>query len=310
MSELKPPKPVEEMTDEEGRAFLEEQMVHVEKLAGKAKARFAMVIKTAQDRLTYADEQLAKIDEVRSKLAEHQDDPEGRYHGINMELLHRVFTATKRMMEIQIHCAKHNMEASENLNPLEETRLMFPEDSAEFMEARSRADVCMTLFYWNDMLHGIDAILRVTVDETAIDSQSEEEEEARKKFADELREAMKADKNLAMLVQQLGNELHETTALLDWAKDTLRSLKDLPAETKRSLLQDPDWAKVNGKAVLLGELGAKVKDYPILAQLIPEVEQAPLPFEPWSEGGATGPLAGGTGRLGQTGKLGSGQLKK
>ncbi|MFP5503335.1 MAG: hypothetical protein ACLGIN_12675 [Candidatus Sericytochromatia bacterium] len=312
MSELKPPKPVEEMTAEEGRAFLEEAIAHIEKQAGKAKQRFATVIKTAGDRLKYAEEQLAKIEEVRQKLADHQDDPEGRYHGVNMELLHRVFTATKKMMEIQIHCATQNMAASETISPLEETRLLFPEDSAEFMEARSRADVCMALFYWNDMLHGIDAIMRVTVNEPVIDCQSTEEEEARAKLADELREAMKADKNLAMLMQQLGSELHETTALLDWAKDTLRSLKDLPAESRRSLLQDPDWAKVNGKVILLGELGTKVKAYPLLAELIPEEEQTPLPFEPWSEGAATGRL-GQTGKLGQTGQLGkpgSGQLTK
>lgn len=295
MQDIKPPKPIEEMSDDEARAYVEGSLAVLESQRDGVKARFAQNIKRAQDRLKYAEGELARVEAAQKQIEPYKDDPEGAFHYTNMELLRRVFASTKRMMEIQVAANQQNLAALEAANLMEgEVKFIFPEDNLEFQEHQARVDVCMGLFNWADAIEGIDGILRAALNEKAIDVQNEEEEAARAAYADEIKAAMKEDRNLAMLVGTLGTELQDTEALFDWAKATLRSLRDLPNEAKRPLLADSDWQKLNGKVLALAELGKKVQPYPVLARTIKASDVGQLPYE----GIPAGELGGGTGKLG------------
>ncbi|MOA63221.1 hypothetical protein D3C78_1888770 [compost metagenome] len=76
------------------------------------------------------------------------------------------------------------------------------------------------------------------------------------------------------------------------------------------MLADPDWQKLNGKAIVLGNLIPKVQAFPQIATFFPPPQAPELPFEQleWKE--ATLPPSGtgrlqGTGRLPGTGRLGT-----
>jgi hypothetical protein len=322
MTDNQAPNPAEpEISEEEARAKLEEAVAYVGKQVSKAKKQFAYNIKLAQDRLAYANKEVEGAKEMRSKLEPHRADPEGAHHYNNSELLVRVYSATKRMMELEVGIHKHNLAVVEDLEKKGEEApdtitgelpLRYPDQDPDYLEARVFLDVHLAMFHVLSHLEGVDLLLRVTSDQKAIEPQSEEEEAQRQAGADALKAAMKDNRELAVLVTQLGNDLAEALALLEWGKATLATIPQLPGPAKKAALEDTDWQKLNGKVVFLGELPAKAQKFPELAGLFPAEEVEPLPYDmvAWADAETA---AGGTGRLrgsvgAQGGASGSGRL--
>lgn len=323
MSEKQAPNPAEqEISEEEARAKLEEAVAFVGKQLTKGKKQFAYNIKLAQDRLAFATKEMEGARELRGKLEPHKNDPEGGMHHQNAELLFRIYGALKRMMEIEVNIHKHNLAALEELEKAgqespdaisDELALRYPEKDADYLEARVFLDVHLATFHLLSHLEGVDLLLRATSpDLKAIEPQDAEQEARLKAAAEELKAAMAGDKELAVGVTQLGNDLQEALALLEWGRATLQTIPQLPAPSKRSTLEDADWQKLNGKVVFLGELPAKAQKFPQLAGLFPPTEQVDLPYDlvNWSDNEPTGRLKGTGPMAAGAGRAGTGPIKR
>lgn len=278
-----------------------------------------------------------KAEEIRSlqaELAKQAASPEKEYAGDTLTIAQRMFEGNQRMLEVQMQYDKRNLALAEQglemmqaaaddpnvwvrlheSGQLTETyKFALPLEDPAYLEARAQMNLYFGLHHWVACVDGIDGILRATVKDTAVVAQDAGEEEGRAKIAQVIGEAMAGNRDLAVLMGQLGSELQETWAYFMWASQTLKGLAGVPAEHKREALLDADWKKLNGKAVLLGSLIQKVQPYPEVAQFFPEPQAPEVPFDQleWQEAPvAPGSRPLGTGRL-STGRLpGTGQLKK
>jgi hypothetical protein len=129
-------------------------------------------------------------------------------------------------------------------------------------------DVALLDYHWFRNRRGLDVVMRAAGVETR-GYEAGDEEAAQAAAAGELKAAMGADTNAAMLVGRLGPELEEAYALLDWAKESMQTFGQLPAASKKEAYADPDWAKLNGRLHQVLELSERVQDVPALAALFP-----------------------------------------
>jgi hypothetical protein len=300
-----------EITEEEAKQHLADARAALDKEVKKAKQMFSQNIKLADDRLQFATKRLAETEETRDKVAEHKDHPEGQFHLYNLELLCRVYGATKTMMEIEKACNQTNLAIVESEEPQENPVFAIPAENAQYMEARARIDYHMGIFLWRSIIEGVDVVMRASLDQKAVNSQTDEEETWRQGNVAELKAAMAGDRELAVFVGQAGSELQETQALIEWAGSSLGTVRQLAPDAKKGYLEDADWAKLNAKVLYLTELTDKAQAFPTLAKHFPVPEPAPLPYEQiaWSEKPGTGRL-GGTGRLAQQGAGQTGRLNQ
>jgi hypothetical protein len=311
MSETTTRNPEPEMSEEEAKQKLAELQAQLEKQVAKAKQVFGQNVKLADERHKYASEKLAEIEELRDQLKAHEDSEEGKFHLLNTELLVRVFGAMKTMMEIEKSAALANIAIVESEQVLQEPTYAVPAKNALFLEARSILDYHLGQFMWLSNLDGIDLLLRAAVNQPAIGNFDADETAQREAEVQALKQAMAADRNLAMFVGQFGSELQEAHSLLQWGASSLTTVKKLAPEAKKGYLEDNDWAKLNAKVVLLCEVAEKAQPFAALAKFFPLPEATPVPYEQinWSQQNAgTGRLSGQTGRLsqqapGQTGRL-------
>lgn len=291
-----------QISEEEAKQMLAEAQATLDKAVTKARQMFTQNIKLADERLKFATEQLASIGETRDKVAEYKDNPEGAFHLRGLDLLVAVYSATKDLMEIEKACNQANLGIIEAEETPEDPKFAIPAENVMYMQARSRIDYNLGVFFWISIVEGIDVVLRATGAPAAITSQSEEEEARRSGAAAALKAAAESDRELGVFLGQVTNELQELLALLEWASSSLSTVTKLAPEAKRTYLEDADWAKLNAKVAFVAELTDRVQAYPALAQHFPQPEPAPLPYEmfTWSEQPA------GTGRLSGTGRLGGG----
>jgi hypothetical protein len=281
--------------------------------------------------LAFAAEKLAEVARIEKELEKQKGTPEYVYAATQITIMGRMFDGAKRMMEVQNQYDQKNLAlATQGLEmattagddplawqQLHEAGLMdaykftLPLEDVRYLEARAQTNYYFALHYWVSCIDGIDAILRATVNDRAIEVQSPEEEEGRAKIGQAVKDAMAANRDLAVLLGQWGAELQEAYAYFQWAKPLLSGLEGKTPEAKKAVLADPDWQKLNGKAILLGNMIPKVQAYPDVAKFFPQPQAPELPFEQleWKElnvpPSGTGRLQGGTGRLqGGTGRLG------
>lgn len=273
---------------------VEEATAFAEKHIAKARRQFTQCAKLAEERLAYADQRLEEARALRTQLEAYADDPEGARHLADVQALGTVFGATRRMMEIELACHRYNLAQLEmNLQkPPADFALRLPGNDLDYMEARVYLDVHMAILQVTAFLDGVDMVLRATSGEPAIVPSSDDELVARRSRASALRAAMKEDAALEVLVQQLSAELQEAIALLEWGKGNLAKLHQLPPPAQRSVLADPDWARLNGRVNYLQGVPVRVAAHPHLAALFPAAEAAGLPYALIdTTRAATGPLA-------------------
>lgn len=284
----KPAASAKPLTPEEAKQKLAEAQGSLTSQVAKLKKQFAYNQKLAQDRLDYATKELATIEAVQKKLAAFRQHLAGSHHFNNMSLLGRVYEGVREMMTIELAAHTHNLELLEAASETVEEAPAFrvPIEEAEYLEARCKLDLALVLFHWIQNAEGVDVLMRATVNEMAIDCQSLEEEDMRHQRAYELQSTLMRDREWAKTLGQLGLELQETRALIEWAQSNLKSIAQLPAQARKHAVSDPDWAKLNAKVLFLGDIFQRMQAFPQLAKYFPKPEPTPLPYEQvaWSDG--------------------------
>lgn len=285
MAEPKTKKPEKELTAEEAQKRLTEAQGQLENKVAKLKKQFAYNLKLAQDREAYATKELATIDAVQKKLAAFRQHLAGSHHFNNMALLSRVYQGVKEMMAFEIAAHQHNLALLEAGTLEENPPFKVPAEDAEYIEARCKLDLALALFHWIQNAEGIDVLMRAAVNEMVIDCQSLEEEDMRHQRAYELQSTLMRDREWAKTLGQLGLELQEARALIEWAQSNLKAIAKLPADARKHAVSDPDWAKLNAKVLFLGDIFQRFQAFPQLAKYFPKPEPTPLPYEQvaWSD---------------------------
>lgn len=292
------------LSDEEARKQFDEAQADLKKTIARARKQFAYNLKLAQDRLEDAKRELERLQPRRVELAPFKDHPEGASHYTNVELLTRIYAATQRMMEVQIACQQYNLAIVEGESIPERPDYRNPEKDVDYLEARAFCDLYLATFHWFQHGDGIDLLLRAAGHGPAAQGPTEDGEFFRRTRADSLAEAARRERNVAVLIGQLGSELKETRDLIEWATGALARLASLNDDEKRAALEVPQWGKLNAKVGLLGTLPDRVRHIPSLEPLIRRYEVAALPYEQVSwvaedDGKASTDRLTITGRLGQ-----------
>lgn len=285
MAEPKTKKPEKELTAQEAQKKLTEAQGQLENKVAKLKKQFAYNLKLAQDREAYATKELATIEAVQKKLAAFRQHLAGSHHFNNMALLSRVYQGVKELMAIEIAAHQHNLALLEAGTLEENPPFKVPAEDAEYIEARCKLDLALALFHWIQNAEGIDVLMRAAVNEMVIDCQSLEEEDMRHQRAYELQSTLMRDREWAKTLGQLGLELQEARALIEWAQSNLKAIAKLPADARKHAVTDPDWAKLNAKVLFLGDIFQRFQAFPQLAKYFPKPEPTPLPYEQvaWSD---------------------------
>jgi hypothetical protein len=296
------PAALEAMSEEEAQQTLTRMQADLDRKLAKAQKQWTYNVKLAQDRLGHAIKELDRLEGVMAELEPYKDTAGGQPHYERVRLLYHVFEATRDMMLVQLADNRFNLAQLHGGGLTPESVFRIPDEQVGYLRARARLDLALALFHWMVNLEGIDMVLRVTVGQPAVTCKTPKAEAPFKQRAETLKAAIATDRNLAQLVAQLGTELEEAGALIDWAKATLVRIKQLPDAAKRSALADAEWPKLNGKVAFLSGLAEKARTQPALAPHFARPEPSPLPYQEvvWSEG--TGRLSGtaplpGTGRL-------------
>jgi hypothetical protein len=292
-----------ELTEEEARKQFEAAQAELKKQIGKARKQFGYNLKLAQDRLEDANRELERLQPRREELAPLKDHPDVAVHYTNVELLTRIYSAARRMMEIQVACHQHNVAIVEAESVPERPEYRNPEKDVAYLEARAFSDLYLATFHWLQHGEGIDMLLRASGNGHAVQGSDEDAEFERRTRAESLAETTRRDRNVAVVVGQLGSELKETRELIEWATGALTRLAGLGEDEKRQALDVPQWAKLSGKVALLGTLPERVRHVEAIAPHVRRYEAAPLPYEQVSWV-AEDDGKGGSDRLTITGRLG------
>lgn len=322
--------PQDQLTPEQVKALgeLDDMIGTLGKSFRKMRDACKASLKAGEGARKFASEKAEEMGGLLVQLEQKKGTPEYPYASQTLTIAERMFEASKTMLEIQATYDKRNLAlAEQGLEMMQSAgndpnvwlrlqesgqlaeayKFTLPLEEPRYLEARARLNLYFGLHHWVACVDGIDVILRATVKDTAVTPQDAAEEEGRAKMAEVVRQAMAGNRELAILMGQLGTELQEAWAYFRWASDSLKGLEAMSPESRRETLLDADWKKLNGKAVLLGSLIQKVQPYREVAQFFPEPELPEVPFEQleWQDA----PVAPGSQPLG-TGRLGTGRLKQ
>lgn len=299
----------------------------------RARDAFAYSLEATRGPLEFAQAKLAEVADLEEKAAAKRDQLDYTFVSQTLVIHRRMFEATQRMIEVQREYDTRNLELANaalsvlGVSPedpvqfsstwvqlaesgkLDEVRFALPIDDARYLLARAQMYLYLGLQHWQGCQEGIDAILRATVNDRAIEPRDEAEEASRAEAGKRVAALMQRDRAAMQLLHHAGTELQEAFSFFQWAASGLRNLAEMSDEVKRARLLDADWQKLSGKTVFLIQLIEKVQPYPELAALFPPPEKVELPYEQieWQDPLRELPISG-TGRLG-TGRLNSPQSK-
>ncbi|HEY9724504.1 MAG TPA: hypothetical protein V6D47_21060 [Oscillatoriaceae cyanobacterium] len=323
--------PQQELTPEEKEALakLTKTAAMVTKELKHAREACKFSLEATRGPLEFVKTKLAEVADLEAQAEAKREQLDYTFVSQTLVIHRRMFEASQRMIEIQRSFDTRNLAIAEealatlataNDDPVrmsnlwvglnesgkfDEVRFALPIDSPAYLEARAQMYLYLGLQHWQACLEGIDAILRATVNDTAIEPRDEAEEAQRAEAGRQVAALMKGNREAMQVLQHLGTELQEAFSYFQWAAAGLRNLKELSDDIKLARLKDADWQKLSGKTVLIIQLIDKVQPFPELAALFPPPQKPELPYEEleWQDRLRELPISG-TGRLG-TGRLGS-----
>jgi hypothetical protein len=223
----------------------------------------------ARQQLEAASAELARYERLRRELEPRKDHPTGAYHDRNIALMCTIQWNLKRGAERVFELCSQNVEMLGDPDA-DYTAVRVPGRDPIFLETRCRLEVALGTFHWIRNANAIDALLRAFCREQIVTPQSAEEEATRAAWAEQLKEAAKADRTLFLRLTTLAAELQETRAYLVWAKDALERLDALSGEARAAVVRDADWGKLYAKIAQLNALDEHVAGQPMLARIFTE----------------------------------------
>lgn len=270
----------DKMNEAEAKKYVEDMRTAITTAVDAGRQAYGRNLMEARHRAAYAETQLAEYVEVRSLLAPLRDLPAQDRDYRMMDYLCRFYTAMRRMAEVDVRCAEACLAQLESpeLTQTQPDQLRFPRaaDQVEFMAASAELDVALLGFHWMRNELGIDMIMRAVLNEKAGEPIDEADEAARDENAANLRFEMRENKELMREVHGLATELQEAQLLSEWAEVGLLRLVNVTSDVARGVLRDPHWAKLNGRAHLVVELGRRGQAHPVLAPFFKVAERTTL----------------------------------
>jgi hypothetical protein len=274
-----PQSPQPELTEAEIRAQLEAAQARLVEQMGQAQQDLAearRILETDREKLTA---ELAELDARVQKLSPYKDHPEGALHYATALAFSRAKTAEKRMVDHQLVVLEQNLALATNGIPegWDGEGSPFRDAATEpaYNVARVTMDYYLAGFYWLRRLELVDSLLRAVGHPPAIQARNAAEEETRTARAEELKAAIRADKETLLTVMRIAEDLSLAQATLPWAKTSLARLEILAPADQRVLLADADWNKLNGALRVLETLPDTLAALPALAAFdfsTPDVE--------------------------------------
>jgi hypothetical protein len=272
--------------DDAKQQFIELQ-TQLAKATSHAKNMVQQHVLVARERLEHAERERSEAQELRERLEPRKAEPNVVEHYTKMAMLEELYTQMQGMMAIELAIHERNFNEIDAIPPLE-MRLDYPVDlkpavyaaheNIDYLEHRTRMDVASLDYHWYRNRRALDIVMRAAGSELR-GYDASEEEEAQAAAAEDLKTQTAGERDLQILLGRLGPELEEAFALLDWAKESLQTLGQLPRESKREALGDLDYIKLNARLLLIMELPDRAKDLPALAELFPYKGPAELPFQ-------------------------------
>lgn len=272
----------EKMSEAEAKKYVEEMRTAITSAVDAGRQAYGRNLMEARARAAYAQSELAEYEEVREILAPLRDLPAQDRDYRMMDHLCRFYTAMRRMAEVDVKCAEQCLAQldSPELAQTQPDALRFPQaaDTIEFQTAGAELDAALLGFHWMRNELGIDMIMRAVLNEKAGEPIDAEDEARRDEHAANLRFEMREDQALLREVHGLANELQEAQVLGEWAEVNVLRLASVPQDVARGVLRDPHWAKLNGKARWVVELGRRAQAQPVLAPHFKVAERTALPY--------------------------------
>lgn len=279
--------PEQQAAYEEAKKKFDDLKGQFDRAMSEAKETTAHQLKVARERLAHADQELARSASLKERLEPNKDHPQVVEHYEKMRLLSEVYAEMKAMMDVEVTLLERNFKEIDAI-PMLELRPDYPQDlnpvvvaphlDLGYIEHRTRMDVALLAYHWYRNRRSLDVVMRAAGVELA-GYEAGEEEATQAAAGEQLKQAMQGDREAQILVGKLGPELEEAYALLDWARDSLQTLGQLPNPARREALADPDWAKLNGRVTQILELSERVQGVPALAPLFPYKGKPALTFE-------------------------------
>jgi hypothetical protein len=259
---------------EEARKQFEAAKAKMDRQVAQGREVWGTELARVRSELEEARATQATAIEKRDKVAPKRDEHPALFG--RLEVLVEVFGQLANLKAAQIACYERGLAELEAIGPLDSDAppagvpaLPQAADDLTFLEARARLDAALLDYYWRYHAAGLEAVLRASGNEA---TPAGADEEAVNGHVEALRQALKTDKELLIMLGRLGGELLEARALLEWGASSLKTVGQLPEGARRQALTDNDWAKLNASVQLLLTLGGRVKGIPALAALFEPLE--------------------------------------
>lgn len=264
---------------QEAQKQLEELKGQLTQATKLAQDSIAPALKVARERLQEAEGQLQATSALREQLEPHKANPSAAEHYERMRLLEQMYAQMKAYAHAEIQVWEKNLAqlasvpvngTVEDFTSPAEPELCLPAADPNYLLHRTLLDVALLAYHWHRNRVAIDAILRAAGKETRAFEPDAETEATLAGKVNELRQLAASDMELAMLLGSLAASFEETFALLDWGQSSAKTLAQLPAAARKSSLEDPDWAKLNGGLTHLLDVRNRVAKKPSLVALFAE----------------------------------------
>ena len=255
-------------------------MKELEGAVGDARRHFGDLLKNAKVQLSYAKDQQARWKREMKPLEAFKDDvsrPENNTY-VSMDLLHQTYVAMQAMLEIEIAAYAHNLEVVGPNGALGHGTFLVPTRTLAYLEQQRRMTLAHARYLVRFNLPGIDAVLRATGLGQCIFPVSEAQQAEREAVVAKLAEAATASQALGSYLETLGADLLEVRQINKWGMQWFEGWPGATAEARRTMIEHPDWARLEGLLPLLQELHERTSTFAPLQALMVPWKREPLPF--------------------------------
>lgn len=255
-------------------------MAKLEAVAGEARQRWTLLIKSCKEQMAYAKKMQDKWLIEREALKAYKDDnskPQNNTY-VTLDMLYQYYGNWHRMVEIELVAYQHNLSLAAPGNLSDALPFAMPLISFEYLEAKARKTLALSRYYMRYQIEGVDALLRATDYGFTITPVDEADQAKREGRGLEIKTAAAVSKPLQAFLEQVGPELREVKDLNRWGIDTFKRYDGLEQSAKNAVVHDPSWAKLESKFPLLQELHERTGPYPAVNQYTAKWTRETLPF--------------------------------